>query len=334
MKLGFLLTNVAAVTETWTSAHLAHAALEAGHEVRLFEPWSHEVTEHGRLVARAWALAGPSGSRAELIRKIRRGALPRRYVELASLDRLFLRVNPLTAAALQVALLAHAAGVEVINDPMGVSLTRTKAWLASLADVPRPPTLVTSSRASVDAFRRQHPDAELIVKPTASSGGRGVALVPPGRLGALHDAVDQARRIGSGHVVLQTCVPEADRGEKRLVWVDGQILGGYLRLRADGDFRHNLKRGGQPTPCDIEPSDEVLSRAISPHLSRNGIRIAGLDVIGGQLIEVNTLNPGGIHWSDTLGSGSIPIATRAIQLLTRPVHRPGPTPEPEEVHSA
>ena len=108
MKLGFLLTNVAALTETWTSAHLAHAALEAGHEVRLFEPWSHEVTEHGRLVARAWALAGPSGSRAELIRKIRRGALPRRYVGLASLDRLFLRVNPLTAALTFVSLIGYA----------------------------------------------------------------------------------------------------------------------------------------------------------------------------------------------------------------------------------
>jgi glutathione synthase len=59
-----------------------------------------------------------------------------------------------------------------------------------------------------------------------------------------------------------------------------------------------------------------VARAIGPHLLRHGIGFAGLDVIGDMLVEVNTLNPGGIHWADTLGSqprGS--IARRTIQIL-------------------
>ena len=326
MKLGFLLTNTAALTETWTTTHLVQAALLDGHHVRLMEPWSHEVTDQGRLVARAWAVDEPVRDRAELIRRIRGGSLPRRFVDVAHLDLMLIRVNPMTGPALQLALLAQEAGVAVINDPMGISLTRSKAWLATLPDVPIPRTLVTGSRSSAEAFADQHRDQTLVVKPALGSGGRGVSLVPPGRRDRLERALQAARANGSGHVVLQRYLEEASEGEKRLVWVDGVLLGAYLRQRQGTDFRHNLKQGGLPTPCSIDERDRHICDTLSPHLTRNGIRIAGLDVIGGRLVEVNTLNPGGLHWSDALGATPGQMAARAIALLTSRVQTDPPPP--------
>jgi glutathione synthase len=180
--------------------------------------------------------------------------------------------------------------------------------------VPRPATVVTSTRASVEKFSEQHP-GKIVIKPAMGSGGRSVQLINPSHRGALHRGFDHARRHG-GPVVVQTYLPEARDGEKRLVWACGELLGGYLRKSAPGDFRHNLKQGGRPHACEITQSDEAVARAIGPHLLRHGIALAGLDVIGGNLVEVNTLNPGGIHWADTLGvrpRGE--IAHRAIDLL-------------------
>ena len=211
-----------------------------------------------------------------------------------------MRVNPLSLAAEQFCLLAQEQGVHVVNDPAGAARTRAKAWLASLpADVPRPRTLVTGSRSAARNSRCGR--FTVVVKPASGSGGRGVSLVPTRRHDILERSLSTAAARGVTHVVLQEYLSEARDGEKRIVWVDGVLLGAYQRQRADGDFRHNLKQGARPTPCTVDAADQAINAAISPHLVRNGIRIAGLDVIGGRLVEVNTLNPGGVHWADSLG---------------------------------
>jgi Glutathione synthase/Ribosomal protein S6 modification enzyme (glutaminyl transferase) len=205
--------------------------------------------------------------------------------------------------------------VPVINKPEGVTRTRSKAWLATLSDVPRPATLVTASRGSAGWFARNL-GTDVVVKPVDRSGGRGVRKVPFRRLDLLDEAMDLAWCAGDTQVVVQEYLPEAADGEKRLFWVDGRILGAYLRMRGRDGFRHNLVQGGRPQPCAVDDADRAIARAIGPHLRRNGIRIAGLDVIGGRLVEVNTLNPGGIHHAERFRDPDRPsIAAEAVRLL-------------------
>ena len=122
--------------------------------------------------------------------------------------------------------------------------------------------------------------------------------------------------------MVQACAKDAEKGEKRVFCVDGKIVGAYLRTRAPGAFLHNLQQGATPTPCAISSADQAIVQAITPHLARNGIRIAGLDIIGGELIEVNTLNPGGIHYAETFREGADEnspgwtIAAQVIRTLT------------------
>ena len=315
MRIAIVVTSVRSIDATWTTTHLAHAALHAGHSLRVVEINDFEVTSNGRIVARAWCFDGPMARVGDVSGAIASRSQPRRYVEVTACDLLLLRVNPLPWHILQLASMAVAAGVPVLNNPQGISITRGKAWLASLADVPRPATLVTSNRGSVEQFADQHP-GKLVVKPATGSGGRSVQLVDTTKRGSIHRAFELARRLG-GPVVVQKYLPEARDGEKRLVWCGGELLGGYLRKSPPGDFRHNLKQGGRPHACDITGADEAVAQAITPHLLQHGIAFAGLDVIGGNLVEVNTLNPGGVHWADTLGDQpSGVLARRAIEQLT------------------
>jgi len=305
MRLIITVSRASTMEATYTTVHIATAALQRGHKVRFVEPWDFEVDALGRIIARAHAFDEGVPDREELVRQLSERQAARRYVEISRNDVLLLRVNPLDAAVLAFAQLAQRAGSIVHNDPSTLMLTGHKGYLATLTDVPRPRTLVTRSRATTLLFASELRTG-VIVKPARSSGGRAVSYVPSSRHSRkIEEAFDIARLQGDGYVVLQEYLPEAQDGEKRLVWLDGQILGGYLRERAPGEFRHNLAQGGTPKACPIDARDHALGRAVTPYLVRDGVWLAGLDVIGGRVVEVNTLNPGGVHFGDLLGGTRI-----------------------------
>jgi len=314
MQIGMLISSAAVIRPTWTTAHLAHAALLAGHTVRFFEPGSMEVTTQGRVVVKAHVIDAPMSGPTEVADKLAHYQLTRRYVDIGGLDLLLMRANPLTNTVQNLALMAMERGVRVVNNPTGIALTRSKSWLASLPEVPRPPTLVTTDPESARLFAEGQPGG-VVLKPALGSGGRGVTMVSDAS--RVPRVMVDVTRAQSGPVVVQGYLPEADHGEKRVFWVNGRIVGSYLRRRAPGAFLHNLQRGGLPEATEITEVDRAICSAIGPHLRRNGIVIAGLDIIGGALIECNTLNPGGLHYAETFRQQDAPsIAAETLQLIT------------------
>ncbi|MCB9681628.1 MAG: hypothetical protein H6733_09175 [Alphaproteobacteria bacterium] len=307
MLLGIAITRAASLDPTWTTIHLVRAALARGHRVRMVEPWDFEVDERGQLTARAYAFDEPVDDVDVLVNALRARTSSRRYIRLDTLDVLLMRAAPLDPSLLAFAAMARASGVAVVNDPDGLLQVTHKAWLATLPDVPRPPTLVTRSPGTAALFYERL-DSTVIVKPARGSGGRDVMRVAQGDVRSFELAFSRVRMRGE-HVVIQGYLEQASEGEKRLVWMDGDILGGYLRRSAPGEFRHNLKQGGTPEPTDVTPAEQQAMATLSPHLLRAGIRIAGVDLIGQHVIEVNALNPGGAFHADRLHgtdvSGSI-----------------------------
>jgi glutathione synthase len=302
VRIGIVITRASSVDATWTTLALARAALERGHSVRIVERADFQVEPTGRVVARAWAFEPPAPSPESLVDALRHRTGRRCFVDLARFDLLMLRSAPLSPDLLTFAQIARDLGVSVVNDPDGLVRVASKTWLAALPEVPTPSTLVTRSSGAASVFYRQQPHG-VVVKPARGSGGRAVSHVPPHRVRQLERAFQTAGK-GSGFVVLQAYLPAADAGEKRLLWLDGAILGGYLRRRAPGEFRHNLKRGGLAEPTQVTDRDRALAASLSPHLLGAGIRFAGLDLIGDHLIEVNALNPGGTFHTDRLSGTS------------------------------
>ena len=320
MRIGFAITRAASVDATWTTLALARAALARGHSVRFVEPWDFEVDARGQLVARAHAFDPDAVPSADaLAHALTHRTAPRRFVDVAGLDLLLLRASPFDASVLTFAMLAQEHGVTVVNDPAGVMRVSHKAWLASLPGVHTPATLVTRSLGASQVFYNEH-RAGVVVKPARGSGGRGVTRVLPHRAADLDAAFATARIRGDGYVVLQPYLPEAEEGEKRIVWLDGDVLGGYLRQRAPGEFRHNLSRGGTAVPATVTDADRAAIAPLGPALTAAGIRIAGFDLIGGQITEVNALNPGGAFHTDRLTGTHL-----ADLIISRLV---GETPQP------
>lgn len=294
MKIAIVVSRASAIDTTWTTSHLACSLLAHGHKVRVIEPWDFEVVPGGQAIARAHAFDEPSLSRERFCTMLAHRSARRCYEQVSQFDAMLLRLNPLDLGALSFALIAQQSGVCVLNEPSSLLRISHKAFLATLSDVPRPDTLVTRSRAAVRSFADRHPHG-VVVKPARASGGRGVQWVHHNHLTHLDVAIDEVRSHGDGYLVVQEYLPDARNGEKRILWVGGQLIGAYLRQRAPGEFRHNLKQGGRPEPTEISAEERDLVAAVSPHLHEQGVWIAGLDVIGNRLVEINTLNPGGFH---------------------------------------
>lgn len=319
--LGFIVSRPASLEADSTTLHLVRGALSLSHDVALIGSHDLDVAPDGRIGMRA-TLLSPSTltDAASLADQLRRRRFPRSWLAPTDLRLAMLRAAPFDASLLTFAMLLQAQGCPVVNDPTGLLLVGHKAWLATLPDVACPATRVTRSVAMAHQLADEL-DGPVVLKPGRGSGGRGVSLVLRDDRAALDAAFEFARISGDGTVVIQSYVAGGDRGEKRLVWLDGTVLGGYLRTRTRGDFRHNLKCGGTASPTEVTLREHAIIAPLAPRLCAAGIRFAGIDLLGDQVLEVNALNPGGAYHADRLHQTN--LANTIIYALAG--HRPPST---------
>ncbi len=90
---------------------------------------------------------------------------------------------------------------------------------------------------------------------------------------------------------------------KRVFVVDGEPVGAVYRYPARGDFRI----GAPSAIAEVSSNDRAICTRLAPALRAHGLRLAGLDVIGHRLIEVNITSPGAMRKADVrLGTSLCP----------------------------
>src|SRR5690606_21532649 len=95
--------------------------------------------------------------------------------------------------------------------------------------------------------------------------------------------------------MVQEYRPEIEGGDKRVLVLDGELLGAILRVPRSDDLRANIHVGGQVHPTTLTPDEQALVQELAPTLRAYGLFFVGLDLIGGRLIEVNVTSPTGIQ---------------------------------------
>jgi glutathione synthase len=94
-------------------------------------------------------------------------------------------------------------------------------------------------------------------------------------------------------------------GDKRIILVDGVFAGAVNRVPAADDLRSNMVRGGAAETTMLTPREREICETIGPDLKAQGIILAGIDVIGGNLTEINVTAPTGIRAIRRLGGPDI-----------------------------
>jgi len=177
----------------------------------------------------------------------------------------------------------------VVTNPTEVRNAPEKLFVTDFPGV-QPPTLITSDLEAIYDFRARHGD--IVLKPLYGLGGSGVArlLADDPNLDAL---MDLHRAIGREPVIAQKFLPAVVKGDKRILLVDGEPVGGINRVPKAGQIRSNLAVGGTAHAVELTARDKELCSIIGPELKRRGLMFVGIDVIGDYLTEINVTSPTG-----------------------------------------
>jgi len=178
----------------------------------------------------------------------------------------------------------------VVNNPREVRNAPEKLFVTQFADL-MPPTLITRRLEEVLAFRRRY--GAIVVKPLHGNAGAAVFKLgeDDGNLPAL---VELFSNVWREPFMVQRFLPKVSDGDKRIVLVDGEIAGAINRLPKAGEIRSNLAAGGNAAKTQLTPREEEICARLAPELKRRGLLFVGIDVIDGNLTEINVTSPTGI----------------------------------------
>lgn len=223
-----------------------------------------------------------------------------RPVQLSRYNFIFLRLPPPLSPTFLDFLKRTAPSTLFINDPSGIQIAGSKRFLLNFPDL-CPPIQLLENLEDLEAWRNRFP---VVLKPLDSYGGKGIVRIDGDRVWDGTEIIDFkvfADRVQANKMVYlgMQYLKNVSQGDKRILVVDGKVMGASLRLPKEGDWLCNVAQGGHSVPTDVEPEEHEIIRQLDPAMKRNGILIYGVDTLVGDdgqrlLSELNTTSIGGI----------------------------------------
>ncbi|MEH2358595.1 glutathione synthase [Nostoc sp.] len=184
----------------------------------------------------------------------------------------------------------------VINSPSGIRGANEKMYALQFTKA-IPETIVSADKQ----FIRQFVEAKgaAVLKPLGNKAGEGILFLQSGDRN-FNSIVELSTLQGRVPVMVQTYLPEAKEGDKRIILLNGEPIGALNRLSSGTDFRNNMATGGTVAKTGITPREYEICTQLAERLRQDGLIFVGIDVIGGYLTEVNVTSPTGIREIDRL----------------------------------
>lgn len=196
----------------------------------------------------------------------------------------------------------------LVNAPAGLRGANEKLFTLRFPHL-IPDTLVSADleelRAVVAMWR------QAVLKPTNAMGGRGIVLLRSDDPN-LCSLLESSTMRGRTHVIVQRYIEEASEGDRRIIVAEGEPIGVIRRVASARDFRCNMAAGATVVADAVTEEDRQVCQELAPALDEMGIFLAGIDVIGGKLTEVNVTSPTGVREIDALTGSRL-----ADQILER-----------------
>ena len=216
-------------------------------------------------------------------------------VRLADVGAVFIRKDPPfdRTYLYTTLLLERARGRTVlVNDPRGLREANEKLYATHFPQhMPR--TMVTADRERIFAFVKEV-GGQGVIKPLDGAGGMGVMMLRLDDPNA-RSIVDVLTAEGRRLAMVQQFLPEVRQGDKRVLLLDGELLGAINRVPRADDIRSNIHVGGRVEPVSVTDKERAIIADLAPRLRADGLVFVGLDFIGDRLTEVNVTSPTGIQ---------------------------------------
>lgn len=302
MKIAFVMDPLEKLRRRWdTSSSLAAECQRRGWKVFTCTPADLHWAAGGVVANLTRTKFSPGGAR--------RVGSPK-PVSLSTMNVVWMRKDPPVDLAYLTAcqLLAQIPRpTVVVNNPQSLQTLNEKLFPL---DFPKwiPPTLVSRSPAQLRQFLRRQ-KGKLVLKPLHQRGGRGVRLV---------------RKIPAGRqndfILAQAFLPAAlTQGNKRVLFVDGRLLGVFLRTPPANPLRGEPVRGETELPTRLTRREKAICQSLSAAFRKHRLFFVGIDLIQERLIEINITSPAGIPELNAVHGGH--FEKRVIDALCRKFFR-------------
>ncbi|KAM3115433.1 glutathione synthase [Phormidesmis sp. 146-33] len=308
MKLAFIIDPIDHLDPTHdTSVALMEAAQQLGHEV-----WVTQANRLSVIGGKAWGqLAQVHLTPVKLVEG--------RWVAIASwftleapifclleeMDAVFMRIDPPVDTAYLYATYildyVDPSKTLVLNSPDGIRAANEKMYALQFTDA-IPETIVSQDKQVIRKFLEQQGAA--VLKPLGGKAGEGILFLQPDDRN-FNSIVEISTLQGKLPVMVQTYLPQAKEGDKRIILLNGEPIGAVNRIPTGSDFRGNMAVGGRVAQVEITDREYQICTQLAPTLQRDGLIFVGIDIIGGYLTEVNVTSPTGIREVDRLNSAQL-----------------------------
>ncbi|MBF2067208.1 MAG: glutathione synthase [Calothrix sp. C42_A2020_038] len=301
MKLAFIIDPISKLDPCHdTSVALMEAACVLGHEV-----WITQASQLSVVDSKAWAYL----ERVEIkpIQLVEgRWVSPTPWYQLGerincfleTLDAVFMRTDPPVDVpylyATYILDYIDQSKTWVINNPNGIRAANEKMYALQFTQA-IPETIVSADKEIIRKFVETKGAA--ILKPLGNKAGEGILFLQSGDRN-FNSIVELSTFQGHVPVMVQTYLPEAKNGDKRIILLNGEPIGALNRLSSAGEFRNNMATGGTVAKTEITQRELDICQQLAATLRKDGLLFVGIDVIGGYLTEVNVTSPTGIREID------------------------------------
>lgn len=210
-------------------------------------------------------------------------------------------------------------GKVIINNPQGIYTTGSKEFLVNFSSC-CPPMKVCRTKEDIIAFKSQFP---IVLKPFREYGGKGIVKIAGdevslGKEKISFDAfINQLAEDEIAYLGVKF-LKNVKQGDKRIIVVNGKILGASLRLPAADSWLCNVAMGGKSIVSAVDEAEEKIVATINPILAKMGIAMYGVDTLVGDdgqriLSEINTTSIGGLP--QVAAQQNLPLVEEAIDLV-------------------
>ena len=185
------------------------------------------------------------------------------------------------------------ASTRVINQPSALRDWNEKLAALHFADC-TPPSLVSRDLKAIQLFMREQQQSgaaeRFVLKPLDGRGGLGIKFVSG--VEELQTLVAATHNF-SRYIVVQNYIDNS--GDVRVILLNGQVLGQFIRKAPKGKELNNLDQGGTAHPCDPTEQQTMVSRRVAEACQNRGVYFAGIDFLNDYLIEINVTSPTGLQ---------------------------------------
>ena len=146
--------------------------------------------------------------------------------------------------------------------------------------------------SSINSFLETY--QEIVIKPLYGKGGEGIIRVRADSDYILK-VIKEFLFTEKEPIMIQPFLPEVTKGDKRIILLDGEILGAINRIPQKGEIRSNMHVGGKAVATELSIDEIKICEQIGSTLKEHGQIFVGIDVIGGKLTEINVTSPTGLQ---------------------------------------